>query len=93
MKATIASIALLLAMVANAGPFGYEMGQKIEGEPDGVASDIGSNYKELQNPPPPFDRVLAFYTDRDRRYGAIQQNQEVRGVIWRRGRDSNPGGC
>jgi len=63
MKATIASIALLLAMVANAGPFGYEMGQKIEGEPDGVASDIGSNYKELQNPPPPFDRVLAFYTE------------------------------
>jgi len=63
MKRAIASIALLWAMAANAGPFGYEMGQKIEGEPDGVAYDSGNSYKELQNPPPPFDNVLAFYTD------------------------------
>ena len=35
MKAIIATIVALLAMVANAGPFGYEMGQKInEGEPN-----------------------------------------------------------
>ena len=63
MKATIAIIvALLLAMVANAGPFGYEMGQKIEGEPDGVAYDSGNSYRTMPNPPAPFEEVVAFYT-------------------------------
>lgn len=63
MKATIATIVLLLAMVANAGPFGYEMGQKLRGKPNGSASDIGLSYKDMWNPPAPFKRVLAFYTE------------------------------
>ena len=64
MKRTIiASIALLLAMVANAGPFGYEMGQKIDGEPDGFASDAGVTFKFMPDPPAPFRDVLAFYTE------------------------------
>lgn len=62
MKATIASIMLLWAMVANGGPFGYEMGQKIEGEPDGVAYDTGNSYRIMPNPPAPFEEVVAFYT-------------------------------
>ena len=63
MKTIIASIvALLLATAANAGPFGYKMGQKIEGEPDGVAADTGLSYKEME-PPGPFNRLLVFYTD------------------------------
>ena len=63
MKNTIASIALLLAMVANAGPFGYEMGQKIEGEPDGYATDSGVGFKYMVNPPAPFESVVAFHTE------------------------------
>lgn len=63
MKLTIASSALLSAMVANAGPFGYEMGQRIEGEPDGTAYDTGNSYRVMLNPPPPFEEVVAFYTE------------------------------
>ena len=61
MKATIASIMLLLATVANAGPFGYEMGQKIEGEPDGVTSR-GVSYKTAESAPNPFDSLIVYYT-------------------------------
>ena len=64
MKAIIAYIvALLLATVANAGPFGYEMGQKIEGKPDGVTYDSGNSYRTMPNPPAPFEEVVAFYTN------------------------------
>ena len=42
--------------------FGYEMGQEIEGEPDG-ANLHGVLYIEAQNPPLPFDRVLVKYTE------------------------------
>ena len=63
MKATIASIVALLAMVANAGPFSYEIGQKIEGEPAGVTYDTGNSYRIMLNPPPPFEELAAFYTE------------------------------
>ena len=63
MKRIIASIALLLAMVANAGPFGYEMGQKIEGEPDDESTD-GVLVKDVKNPPDPFTTVRLAYTEK-----------------------------
>ena len=57
MKETITTIvALLLATVANAGPFGYAMGQKIEGEPDGTAVS-GLSVSHRDNAPAPFDRL------------------------------------
>ena len=63
MKNTIAIIvALLLATVANAGPFGYEMGQKIEGEPDGQTDD-GLSYITVESPPNPFDTLMVYYTE------------------------------
>ena len=62
MKAIIASIALLLAMVANAGPFGYEMGQKIEGEPDEQTDDGEYVRRIYHDVPPPFRAHVFDYT-------------------------------
>jgi len=46
----------------DAGPLGYEMGQKIEGEPDGVHSD-GTYYKFItQNLPAPYKVLFLMYT-------------------------------
>ena len=46
----------------SAGPFGYEMGQKIEGEPDGIRRD-GTYYKLItQNVPAPFTTLHLTYT-------------------------------
>lgn len=45
-----------------AKPFGYEMGQKIEAEPDGVA-ESGVMVKFItQNPPAPFTKLVLSYT-------------------------------
>ena len=62
MKTTIATIALLLATAASAGPFGYEMGQKIEGEPDGIYSSAISYKFITHNVPAPFTRLVLEYT-------------------------------
>ena len=63
MKAIIASIVALLAMLANAGPFGYEMGQKIEGEPDDYTDTDGISFRHIeQNLPAPFTSLELGYT-------------------------------
>jgi len=61
MKRAIASIMLLLAMVANAGPFGYEMGQQIEGEPDAITKEGEQTKWVSHNVPAPFTNLLLVY--------------------------------
>lgn len=62
MKAIIATIVALLAMVANAGPFGYEMGQKIEGEPDRIQQNGWHRRIITSNLPAPFTQLGLGYT-------------------------------
>ena len=62
MKAIIASIALPWAMVGNAGPFGYEMGQKIEGEPDEQTDDGEYVRRIYHDVPLPFTELSLQYT-------------------------------
>ena len=60
-KRIVAPIVMLLAMVARAGPFGYEMGQKIEGEPypvPGIEGTLG----QTRDAPAPFDSLTLYYT-------------------------------
>ena len=61
MKAIIVSVVLLLAMVASAGPFGYEMGQKIEDDPHRIQN--GWHHRIItSNLPAPFTRLALDYT-------------------------------
>ena len=53
--------AILDGVASGAELFGYEMGQDIEGTPDGVDEE-GRYYTNMQNPPRPFDKVMAHYT-------------------------------
>ena len=54
---------LLLAAAVNAQLiFNYRMGEKIEGEPDGVNED-GLSYKYMLNPPKGYDGVIITYTE------------------------------
>ena len=62
MKRAIASIVALLAMVANAGPFGYEMGQKIEGAPDEEQAADGRSYRFVEDVHNPFSTIAVYYT-------------------------------
>ena len=86
MKIIIATIvALLLATVANAGPFGYAMGQKIEGEPDGTAVS-GHSVSIRDNAPKPFGRLELFHTPkaglcRVHAIGADVERSHYRGLI------------
>ena len=61
MKAAIASIVALSAMVANAGPFGYEMGQKIEGEPHLIKQNGWHSRVITSNLPAPFTMLILYY--------------------------------
>ncbi len=50
--------------VAKTRPFGYRMGQQIEGDPDGV-NEAGMSYKFIRGElPHPFGQVFAGYTER-----------------------------
>lgn len=59
MNRAIASIALLFGVAANAGPLGYEMGQRIEGDPDGR---IEGALIKMEDAPAPFDSLTLHYT-------------------------------
>ena len=61
MKNTIASIVALVTVVANAGPFGYEMGQKIEGEPGFVTKEGVQRKLVTQDVPAPFTSLILTY--------------------------------
>ena len=53
--------AILDGVASGAELFGYDMGQDIEGTPHGVDEE-GRYYTNMQNPPRPFDKVMAHYT-------------------------------
>ena len=52
---------ILDGVASGAELFGYEMGQHVEGTLDGV-DEGGRYYTNVENPPHPFDKVMAHYT-------------------------------
>lgn len=61
LRRIVAAASLLATVAADAGPFGYGMGQRIDGEPHGV-TDGGMAHRTMPNPPRPFDAVIVYYT-------------------------------